>query len=443
MMSLGESNLMMQSQLEEDDEPLVSGEVFMKAIEFKKQRADKLIFAKDYRQALDYYLQIIEEIGLRSSDEIEGFRLKVLSNMTLCHLKIKEFACCLELGGEVLNEDPCNLKIYLRCAVTSEWPRHTHCKRTSTRPIRSSSRRRPSSPEKSCFWTRGIGSKKDAKKTRKRRSNASRKCSRRNNRLIGFVHKIPQKVSFPRGARHFEEKAPVRLFLHARTEEVEVFLLEQTQVVFQFDAVQERPETVLGQLRVEIFDRQQFSPRVGGHSEVSTYSRTASNRSGLGAPVCLSHTFEKCKLCLRLISEGSLSISLRKSKGIILMDSIMPIATATDSTTSIRAGDSVMGMRMSRSVNSRSGTCVSCARMIIWAMLSGLGFSAWAMRPSTILRKRDSGNPDFFRVSFRHRLKGSCETLFWYKFSMLSLQKLSLAMAKLDSRVINRILKSS
>ena len=114
MMTLGESNLMMQSQLEEDDEPQVSKEVFLKSLEFKKQRADKLIFSKDYHKALEHYTNIIEEIGLKSGDHVETFRLKIFSNMTLCYLKIKEFLCCLELGQEVLDEDPSNLKIYLR-----------------------------------------------------------------------------------------------------------------------------------------------------------------------------------------------------------------------------------------------------------------------------------------------------------------------------------------
>ena len=114
MVSLGESNLMMQSQLEEDDEPQISQEVFMKSIIFKKQRADKLIFSKEYQKALNNYMQIIEEIGLKSGNDIEAFRLKVFSNMTLCYLKIKQFLCCLELSQEVLDEDPCNLKIYLR-----------------------------------------------------------------------------------------------------------------------------------------------------------------------------------------------------------------------------------------------------------------------------------------------------------------------------------------
>lgn len=113
-MSLGESNLMMQSQLEEDDEPQVSGEVFLKSLEFKKQRADKLIFAKKYKSALQNYTAIIEEIGMKSSEHIEAFRLKIFSNMTLCYLKEKQFLCCLELGQEVIDEDPCNLKIYLR-----------------------------------------------------------------------------------------------------------------------------------------------------------------------------------------------------------------------------------------------------------------------------------------------------------------------------------------
>jgi hypothetical protein len=114
MATLGESNLMMQSQLEQDDEPQISQEVFMKSIVFKKQRADKLIFTKEYQTALDNYMQIIEEIGLKSGNEVEAFRLKVFSNMTLCFLKIKQYLCCLELSQEVLNEDPCNLKIYLR-----------------------------------------------------------------------------------------------------------------------------------------------------------------------------------------------------------------------------------------------------------------------------------------------------------------------------------------
>ena len=114
MTTLGESNIMMQSQLEEEDEPQVSYEVFMKSIEFKKQRADKLIFSKNYKLALNNYINIIEEIGLKSGDDLENFKLKIFSNMTLCFLKIKEYRCCLELGSEVLDEDPCNLKIYLR-----------------------------------------------------------------------------------------------------------------------------------------------------------------------------------------------------------------------------------------------------------------------------------------------------------------------------------------